>query len=193
MSLTSLTVNDLLDAFASSAPTPGGGSASALAGAIGASLLAMVAAMPKTKTGHPKEREALDAAASELNRLRLRLSELIDEDTRAYDLVTAAYRSPKATDEEKAVRRTAIQSALRAATDAPLETMRACADVVRLGRAVSEHGNPNAASDVFVGLELAVAGLRGAEKNVAINLDGLTDEHYKQGVTSEAARLLAII
>lgn len=151
----------------------------------------MVGAIPKTKTGAPAEREALDAAVSTLNELRRRLAELVDEDTRAYDLVTAAYKRPKATDEEKAARKTAIQSALRAATDAPLQTMRACAEVIRLGRTIQEHSNPNAASDLFVGLEMAKAGLRGAEKNVAINLDSLTDESYKQGVTAEAARLLA--
>jgi formiminotetrahydrofolate cyclodeaminase len=189
-SLTSLSVAEIVDAFASSAPTPGGGSAAALSGAIGAALLAMVAAMPKTKTGDASEREALDAAATALNALRARLLELVDEDTRAYDLVTAAYRSPKSTDEEKAVRKTAIQSALRAATDAPLQTMRACADVIRLGRIVEQHGNPNAASDVFVGLDMAKSGLRGAEKNVAINLGSLTDENYRDSTADEAKRLL---
>lgn len=189
-SLLSMTTSALLDAFASSAPTPGGGSASALAGAIGASLLAMVAAIPKTKTAAPQERAALDAAASTLNGLRRRLAELVDEDTRAYDLVTAAFRRPKGTDEEKAARKAAIQDALRAATDAPLETMRACEAVIREGAIVAANGNANAASDVFVGIELAYAGLRGAEKNVAINLGSLADEAFKESVVAEASRLM---
>src|SRR5688500_6054008 len=109
-SLTSLSVTQLLDAFASSAPTPGGGSAAALSGAVGASLLAMVAALPKTKTGDAGERTALDAAGAKLKELRGKLASLIDEDTRAYDLVTAAYRSAKGSDEEKATRKAAIQS-----------------------------------------------------------------------------------
>lgn len=188
--LTSLSVTALLDAFASSAPTPGGGSAAALSGAVGASLLAMVAALPKTKTGETSEREALDRAGAALGDLRKTLADLIDEDTRAYDLVTAAYRSPKGTDEEKAVRKAAIQSALRAATDAPLRTMRACEAVIREGAVVGQHGNPSASSDVFVGIELALAGLRGAEKNVAINLGSLTDEDYRDDVTSESKTLL---
>lgn len=192
-SLTSLSVAEILDAFASSAPTPGGGSAAALSGAIGASLLAMVAGMLKTKTGTPEERNALDAAASDLNALRARLAELIDEDTRAYDLVTAAYKSPKATDEEKTARKAAIQTATRAATEAPLQTMRACFEVIGLGKIVEENGNPNAASDVFVGLDMAAAGLRGAEKNVAMNLGSLTDESYRRAVAEEAAQLLRII
>ena len=189
-SLTSLSTKDLLDAFASSAPTPGGGSAAALSGAIGASLLAMVAAIPKTKTGDAAERQALDAAAVALNDLRHRLTELVDEDTRAYDQVTAAYKSPKTTDEEKAARKQAIQSAMRAATAAPLATMRACEAAIREAAIVAQNGNPNAASDVFVGVELVVAGLRGAEKNVAINLGSLTDDAYRDDVTSEAKMLL---
>jgi methenyltetrahydrofolate cyclohydrolase len=189
-SLTSLSVTELLDAFASSAPTPGGGSAAALSGAVGASLLAMVAALPKTKTGDARERGLLDASASALNEIRRRLADLIDEDTRAYDLVTAAYKSPKATDDEKAARKTAIQAALRAATDAPLQTMRACEAALNHAKVVAENGNPNAASDVFVGIEMLRAGLRGAEKNVAINLHSLTDESYRQQVAEEARRLL---
>lgn len=188
--LTSLSVNALLDAFASSAPTPGGGSAAALSGAIGASLLAMVAALPKTKTGEASERTALDTAGAALNDLRKTLAALVDEDTRAYDLVTAAYKRPKGTDDEKAARTEAIQTALRSATEPPLATMRACDAVIREGSAVALAGNPSAGSDVFVGIELALAGLRGAEKNVAINLGSLTDEAYKDQVASESAALL---
>ena len=188
-SLTSLTVTQILDAFASSAPTPGGGSAAALSGAIGASLLAMVAGMPKTKNGTPEERAALDAAAAELNTLRARLAELIDEDTRAYDLVTGAFKLPKATDEEKAARAKAIQDAMRAATEAPLETMRACAAVLRHARTVAESGNPNASSDVEVGVALTRAGLFGADKNVEINLGSLKDETYRNAVAEECSRL----
>ena len=188
--LVQLSVADVLDAFASSAPTPGGGSAAALSGAIGASLLAMVAALPKTKTGEAQERQALDAASAALAGLRKKLADLVDEDTRAYDLVTAAYRQAKSTDDEKAARTAAIQSALRAATEVPLETMRACEAVIREGSAVAQAGNPSAASDVFVGLELAYAGLRGAEKNVAINAGSLTDESYTDEVVNEAKTLL---
>lgn len=190
MALTSLTVTALLDAFASSAPTPGGGSAAALSGAVGAALLAMVAAMPKTKTGTDEERKTLDKAAAELQRLRKRLTELIDEDTKAYDMVTAAYRQAKGTDAEKALRTAAIQAATRAATEAPLETMRACDAVIREGACVVQNGNQNAVSDMSVGLEMAMAGLRGAERNVAINLGSLKDEGYKLEAESEASSLV---
>lgn len=189
-SLVSMSVTQLLDAFASSAPTPGGGSASALSGAIGASLLAMVAALPKTKTGDAAERTALDASVKALTELRHKLAALIDEDSRAYDLVTAAYRQPKGTDEEKAARKAAIQSAMHAATETPLETMRACEAAMRESAVVAQNGNANAASDVWVALELLNAGLRGAQKNVAINLGSLSDEAYKDDVEVEARTLL---
>lgn len=190
MSLTSLTVNQILEAFASSDPTPGGGSAAALSGAVSAALLAMVASMPKTKTGVDTERKTLDASAAELQKLRKRLTDLIDEDTKAYDMVTSAFRLPRGTDEEKAVRTAAIQGAMRAATEAPLETMRACDAVIREGACVVQNGNPNAVSDMSVGLEMAMAGLRGAERNVAINLGSLKDEAYKLEAESEAASLV---
>lgn len=190
MSLTSLSVTALLDAFASSAPTPGGGSAAALSGAIGASLLAMVAALPKTKTGDAAERVALDASGKALAELRQKLASLVDEDTRAYDLVTAAYKSPKNTDAEKAARKEAIQVAMRAATEAPLATMRACEAAMRESAVIAQSGNPNAASDVWVALEMLNAGLRGAQKNVAINLSSLTDEAYKDDVEVETKTLL---
>lgn len=85
----------------------------------------MVAALPKTKTGDAAERTALDASGKALAELRQKLASLVDEDTRAYDLVTSAYKRPKGTDEEKAARKEAIQAAMRAATEAPLATMRA--------------------------------------------------------------------
>src|SRR5262245_25106844 len=123
--LTSRSLTDLLDAFGSPDPTPGGGSAAALIGALGASLLAMVAGLPKTRTGVPAEREALDAARADLQRLQRTLIELVDRDAAAYDLVVAAFRKPKGTDEEKARRSAAIQDALRVATEVPIETYRA--------------------------------------------------------------------
>src|SRR5215813_7098180 len=98
-------VIELLDAFSSPDPTPGGGSASALSGALGASLLAMVAGLPKTRTSAPEERSTLDSARRQLMSLRGKLVELVDRDAAAYDLVVAAYKQPKTTDSEKAARK----------------------------------------------------------------------------------------
>ena len=106
------TLPSFLDAISSAEPTPGGGSAAALAGATGAALLAMVAGMPKTRTNAIVEREALDQAHTELLALQETLVQLIDRDASAYDLVVAAFRKPKATDEDKVERKAAIHQTL---------------------------------------------------------------------------------
>ena len=180
--LTTRSVTDLLDAFSAPDPTPGGGSAAALSGALGASLLAMVAGLPKTRTNSPEERSTLDAARRRLLALRTQLTDLVDRDAAAYDLVVAAYKQPKTTDSEKIARKAAIAAALRAATDVPLETMRVCAEVLGLGKTVAEHGNLAAASDIGVGLHLAMTGLSGARLNVETNLSTSSDDSYAAGL-----------
>jgi formiminotetrahydrofolate cyclodeaminase len=189
MSLTDRTVKDLLAAFRSPEPTPGGGSASALAGAIGASLLAMIAALPKSRAGTDDERARLKQAGDRCATLAQELTGLVDRDSDAYDLVTRAYRLPKGTDAEKAARSSAIQDALRSAIAAPLEVVRACSAAIAEGSTISTFGNASAASDVQVGLELLGAGLRGAKLNVDINLESVKDADYAARVREEIQRL----
>ena len=187
--LANKTVLELLDAFSAPTPTPGGGSAAALAGAVGASLLAMVAAMPKTKTGSPESRTILDAAHATLLSLRAELVELIDRDAAAYDEVVAAYKLPKATDTEKAARRAAVGQAMKLATDVPLETARAAVALLRHARVVAEHGNPNAKSDAGVAASLAMTTMTGGIMNVLTNLDGVGDAAYSAAVRNELTRI----
>jgi formiminotetrahydrofolate cyclodeaminase len=189
MKLIDRTVSDFLAAVRSSEPTPGGGSASALAGAVGASLLAMVAGIPKPRATTDQDVERLAAAGARCTALSERLATLIDHDTDAYKAVVAAYRLPKQTEEEKASRTARIQDAIRAATEAPLDVMRACSDTIEQAAVVAAYGNRNAASDVQVGLELLGAGLRGARLNVDINLASLKDEEYTRRARAEAERL----
>ena len=127
-SLSSTVIVTCLRRFASSDPTPGGGSASALAGAVGASLLVMVASLPKTAARRrmriaARSRRAVDA----LRPAAAELAALVDRDARHTIASWRRYRLPKATDADKAARRDAIQQAMRGATDAPLAMMRACA------------------------------------------------------------------
>lgn len=184
-------VPSLLEAFSSADPTPGGGSAAALTGATGAALLVMVTGMPKSLTNAIAEREALDQANSELLKIRDTLMELIDRDASAYDLVIAAFRRPKATDEEKLERKAAIQDATRVATEIPLETIRVCVAGMREGRAAATHGNPSAASDVKVGFRLLYAAALSAKDNVEINLGGLNDTTLQSSLREESTRLTA--
>jgi formiminotetrahydrofolate cyclodeaminase len=180
-----LPVAELLDAFASNQPVPGGGSASALAGAVGTSLLIMVAGLPKTRHGTDEERTALTEAAERLRPLRDELASLIDRDAEAYTLVINAYRLPKSTEAEQATRRTAIDEGMRAATEAPLATIRACERVMREAEVIATSGAASAASDVAVGIELLKTAAQGAALNVDTNLAALKDVGYVKRVSQE--------
>jgi formiminotetrahydrofolate cyclodeaminase len=184
--LTERRVTDLLVAFRSSDPTPGGGSAAALAGAIGASLFAMVAALPKSRAATEEDVERLKAAGDRCAAIASELESLVDRDSEAYDLVISAYRKPKGTEEEKGARSAAIQDAMRTAIAAPLEVMRACAAAAEQGVVVATLGNPSASSDVQVGMELAGAALRGAKLNVETNLGAVKDATYAARIRGEA-------
>jgi len=191
MTLTAQSVSALLVAFRSSDPTPGGGSASALAGAVGASLLAMVAGLAKPRTTGDEDLVRLQAAGARCAALALRLEAMIDQDTDAYDRVVAAYRLPKSTEDEKATRSARIQEALQAATDTPLDVMRLCAEALGLAPTVGQLGNQNAASDVKVAAGMLRAGLSGAHENVDINLGSLNNAGYVARVRDEATGLAA--
>ena len=189
--LTERSLQDTLAAFRSSDPTPGGGSASALAGALGASLLTMVAQLPQPRATTQADVERLAAVGTRCAELSEDLTVLVDRDSEAYEEVMAAYRLPKETEETKAFRAAMIQRALRAATKTPLDVMRACVEAIDHGAIVATLGNANASSDVQVALELLRAGLRGAGYNVQINLRGIKDAEYVDRVRAEAARLIA--
>jgi methenyltetrahydrofolate cyclohydrolase len=180
-----LNLPELLDAFASNAPVPGGGSAAALAGAIGASLLIMAAGLPKTRLGTQEERTVLDAATARLKPLRDELAALIDRDSDAYTSVMNAYRLPKSNDEEKAARSRAIDAAMRAATEAPLVTMRVCHKVMSDASVIAGSGAPAAASDVAVGIDLLRTAARGAALNVDTNVKDVKDADYASRVMRE--------
>jgi formiminotetrahydrofolate cyclodeaminase len=189
ISYSTMAVEDLLDAFASSDPVPGGGSASALAGAMGVSLLMMVAGLPKTRTGTPEEAADLSEASSRLRPLRDTLTSLIDKDSAAYEAVLAAYRLPKGTDAEKSARHAAVETAMRGATEVPLDTMRACQQALRGALVIVKNGNTNAATDTGVGIQLLLASLRGAGMNVDVNTGSISDAAYVSRVKAERDEL----
>lgn len=180
-----LTLAELLDAFASSQPVPGGGSAAALAGAVGASLLIMVAGLPKTRHGTDEERTALTAAAARLRPLREELAALIERDSEAYTSVMNAYRLPKSSDVEQATRSQAIDEAMRAATEAPMATIRACERAMREAEVIATSGAASASSDVAVGIELLKTAARGAGLNVDTNLAAVKDAEYVKRISQE--------
>jgi formiminotetrahydrofolate cyclodeaminase len=180
---------DLLDAFASNEPVPGGGSAAALAGAVGASLLIMVAGLPKTRTSAPEETADLAEASARLRPLRDTLASLVERDSAAYTAVLEAMRLPKATDADKEARRAALEEAMRGAIDVPMDTMRACQQAVRGAVVVAKNGNTNASTDTGTAVLLLMAGLRGAALNVDVNLKSLSDAAFAKRVRAERDQL----
>jgi formiminotetrahydrofolate cyclodeaminase len=180
-----------LDELASKAPTPGGGSASAIMGAMAAALVSMVCNLTVGKQGYEAVEEEMKAVLTEAEAIRARFSELVRADIGAFNQVMAAYRLPKGTDEEKQQRSGRIQEALKVATEVPLDCARLCAQVIRLSRTVADRGNRNIVSDAGAAVMAAHAALKCAALNVYINAGTIKDQVFIQRRVEELERLLA--
>lgn len=180
-----------LDDLASERPTPGGGGAAAICGAIGAALVSMVANLTIGKKNYEAVSEDLAAVNAKAEALRAELTGAIEEDVVAFDAVMGAYGLPRATDEEKAQRTAAIQAALKEATLAPLRAVKACYEVILLSAAVADKGNLNVISDAGVAVLAANAGLRSAALNVYINAKSIKDREFADKQIAEVEALLA--
>lgn len=182
---------NLIEAFRSPSPTPGGGSGAALAGAVGAALLAMAASLPKHRAVSEEDVARLQDAGRRTTEIASRLAALVDEDARAYDGVIAAYRLPKGSDDERAARHARIQEALVGAASVPLEMMRQCAGALQLATIVRTLANVHAATDVGVGVELLGAAVRGAALNVGVNVADVDDQARAAQIRQECEALAA--
>jgi methenyltetrahydrofolate cyclohydrolase len=180
-----------LDNLASSAPTPGGGSAAAVIGAMGAALVSMVCNVTIGKKGHEAVESEMTAIRDESERLRARLTSMVADDVAAFDALMAAYRLPKASDDEKSRRAAAIQTTLRAATETPLACAHACSEVIALSRQAGEKGYAGVVSDAGVAVLAANSALRSAALNVYINAPSLKDRGYADAAVAEIEKLLA--
>ena len=176
MKLVDMTVTSYLDLLNSDAPAPGGGSASALCGAQGAALVSMVAGLTIGKKKYPDDQELCADIAQKASKLKDALLAQVDKDTEAFNLVSAAFKLPKETDEEKAVRSKAIADATLVATQVPFETMKLCLEALQYSKALIGHSNTNAASDLGVSALNLITCMKGAWLNVLINLGGVKDE-----------------
>lgn len=178
MILTDMTLKAFCEKLGSDAPAPGGGSAAALSGALGAALVSMVCRLTQGKEKY-KEFEALaNETAGKSDKLMAALLDGVQKDTNAFDGVIAAFGLPKGTEQEKAARSEAIQKAYKAAIQSPENTAEDCLAVIRLARSLLHKCNKNAASDLAVAGLQAHAGLMGAMENVAINLPSIKDQSY---------------
>jgi formiminotetrahydrofolate cyclodeaminase len=167
-----------LDETASGAPTPGGGSVAALAGALGAALTSMVCNFTVGKEKYKDVEAEVAQILVEAESLRSKLLELMVEDTRVYGEVSKAYGMPRTTPEEKETRIQAIQKALKLALQAPYEAALCCHKILKLNEPLLDKGNQNLISDVGVAVLLAESALRSAVLNVEINLSYIKDEEF---------------
>ena len=168
--ITEQSFKDVMDSLAASTPAPGGGTAAALAGVMAASLVQMVANLTVGKKKYYEVQDIMQDILVSASELRGRLSELAEEDARAYEEVMQAYKFPKSTDEELAVRNQAIERALHGAATVPLRTAQAAMQVLELTAQVAEAGNKNALTDAGVASLLAHASLQAALYNVRVNI-----------------------
>jgi len=184
-------INQFLDELASSAATPGGGSAAAILGAVGAALVSMVCNLTIGKKNYAEAEVEMRDVLRDAEALRQRLADMVAADIDAFNGLMAAYGLAKQTDDEKAVRTAAIQHALIAATEAPLACARASAEVIALSMRAAEVGNRNVISDAGVAALAAQAALRSAALNVDINVPSLADAAFAQACRQEIDALLA--
>lgn len=184
MELKNLTVSDFAAITASDAPAPGGGSVSALCGALAASLAEMVANLTSGREKYAQVQPQVEEVLQQYPAIRARLLDAIDRDSKAFDLYMAALSMPKTTDAEKAARKQAMQEGLKAAALVPMETAETALTVFPALRLAVEQGNANAITDGMVGTMLARTAVLGAVFNVRVNLSSIQDSDF----TSQLAR-----
>jgi formiminotetrahydrofolate cyclodeaminase len=193
VSLATLSISEYARRLASADPTPGGGSASAVVGALGASLVSMVAQLTAASPNFAPIAERMRVVAGEGQRLSASFIAAIDEDVAAFDKVSAAYKLPKSTDAERASRTAEIQTALAGASDVPMQVVELALETVRFAVELVDASNPNAISDAGCAALFAQTAARGAALNIRINIKALKDAARAASYESRLSDLLAQI
>ncbi len=183
------TLESFLEEVAAPAPTPGGGSVAALAGALAAALTSMVCDLTLSRESDSRAMQELTGFLRGAEVLRQELTDLVQEDGRAYDKVLEAYRLPKASAAEKKVRSRVIEQALGEAAKVPLKVAERAVKVLELLPSALQRGIPSSASDAGVAAYMAQGALKGAALNVRTNLRSLGDtKSYQEQLSSLEAR-----
>jgi len=184
------TIDAFMQELSSKAPIPGGGGASALVGALSASLTHMVGALTVGKPKYAAVEAEMQELLKETEALADRFLQLMDEDAEAFEPLAQAYRLPKETEEEKASKTVQMEAALKSAVQPPLAIMETCAKALPLIALCAEKGSVVAVSDAGVAASLCRAALEGASLNVFINTQGMQDKAYAESLNARAKELL---
>ncbi|MGC9167107.1 MAG: glutamate formimidoyltransferase [Thermoplasmata archaeon] len=183
-------INQFLDELSSPSPAPGGGAASALVGAVAASLSSMVANLTIGKKKYAEYEEEMKNIVKQANELKNRLLKLMEEDEKAFNEIMDALKLPKNTPEEERIRKERIQESTKRASIVPITTAKLCLDVMRLSRVVTEKGNRNAITDGVCSAYFAYSAMKGAIMNVLINLKNIEDKNFVDNMKNEINILL---
>ncbi len=179
-----------IDKLASRSPEPGGGSVSALVGALGAALVSMVGNLTLGKEKYAGVQDQVEELLKSSEKVRDELQGLIQKDTEVYSDVSAAFKLPRETEEEKTERTARVQKALKLATEVPAGIAEKCLEVARLSETSAEIGNVGAVSDAGVAVLLAEAAAQSAALNVKINVNSIEDRDFSD---SKWARIQEIL
>jgi glutamate formiminotransferase/formiminotetrahydrofolate cyclodeaminase len=188
--LLQMNLRGFADETASESMAPGGGSISAYVGALGASLATMVANLSSHKPGWDDQWEVFSNHAAEGQLIKDALLKMVDEDTHAFNAIIAAFRLPKGTTAEKAIRKEAVQAATRYAIEVPFQVMEWSLRSFELALAMVKAGNPNSITDAGVGALCARAAIYGAFMNVKINAGSLEDKKYVAKVLKDGKKIV---
>lgn len=190
MKLAELQVSAFADLLSSDAPAPGGGSAAALEGALGAALTAMVCGLTVGKKKYAEYQDLAVESQKKAEELKARFVDVMDRDTEAFNVVSAAFGMPKGTDEEKAIRSVAIQDGLKGCTKTPFEMMELAVETLELTASILGKSNDSAASDLGVSALSLRAAIQGAWLNVLINIGSLKDQDLAADYRKKGEALL---
>ncbi len=190
MKLAEMQVTEFVNLMASDAPAPGGGSAAALEGALGAALTAMVCALTVGKKKYADVHELAVESQKKAEELKARFVDVMDRDTEAFNAVSAVFAMPKDTDEQKAARKAAMQEALKGCTKTPFEMMQLACETLELTRSLVGRLNASAASDLGCSALSLRAAIQGAWLNVLINISGINDEAFAAEYRANGQALL---
>lgn len=190
MAFEKMKIQAFLDDLASDSPAPGGGSVAALCGSLAAALVSMVCNLTIGKGKYKENWDTMEGIKVKSEALRAKFVTLMNEDTESFDIFMATIKMPKATDEEKVVRKKAMGEASKRATEIPLRTLEACAELSSIAVTVAERGNPNTVSDAGSAALLADAAGSAAAYNVRINLPGISDEAFADACRTRMSEAL---